>query len=490
MPSLIRKSLPLLLVGLVFAPAVASAQRPTGVAVPIEQPPGQPTTRNLRVYEAPVGAPPQGVGFDPSVTWGVIAKLVWKRAPNARSYVVNRKLSTDWTCCNASSGPITDTSWTDTGLLRYGAYVYTLRVNYADGSVGKAELAIGSDGVKNPVLTARDLSPGWVRLTFDNNVKGTSGFLIGGPGMGNEGKTVISGPVDIPILKPGTYTWTIASVYKGLGILSPHTEWSRVTHTVTIRSGRYRISLERFKAINVTHDDMLQRDGKGDEVYITTQINEYKRDGSVSSRMVRTPTFGDVNSFPARVRAGSASSLGGIVAGDEYPAPVDLVANLKPATTNDLPFLVWEGDLTELDGAVVLSPAIWESDLDDRLVPVFQNFHIGAAPSLRYRGTFGPYLPSSFGDRRMLDTWSPKRNCEKSPSPTAPPTLFEPPFGWGDQPIDIGQDNSYCPIYVAINYEVARSLTTVNRAMVMEIPIQSPANNWKYMLYVRVEKVN
>jgi hypothetical protein len=444
------------------------------------------------VHEPPAGAPPQGIGFDASASYGVIAKVIWRAAPNATSYIVNRRLASDPACCNASSGPITATSWTDTGLLKKGTYMYTVLVNYADGSVGKGEFGIGADGVRNPVLTAQDLNPGQVRLTFDNNVPGTEGFLIGGPGMGNEGKRVSSGPVDTPILKPGTYTWTIASIYSGgLGILSHYTQWSTVTHTVNYGSGRYRISLERFKAVNVTFDDILQRDGKGDEVHITTQINEYQRNGGlVSSRLVRTPTFGDVNGFPGRVRAGSASSLGGIVAGDQYPVPVsDLVADLKPATTNDLPFLVWEGDLTELDGQVILSPAIWESDLDDRLVPVFQNFQVGAAPNVPFRTAFSGYTPNSYG-RTMLDNWNPQRNCQPSlGGNSSPPTLFVPPFGWGDQPIDINSDNSYCPIYVAINYRVARSLTTVNRAAVVEIPIQSPANNWKYMLYVRVEKM-
>jgi hypothetical protein len=40
-------------------------------------------------------------------------------------------------------------------------------------------------------------------------------------------------------------------------------------------AGRYRISLEGFKAINVTAEDPFRADGRGDEVFITTQVNEY-----------------------------------------------------------------------------------------------------------------------------------------------------------------------------------------------------------------------
>ncbi len=492
MPKLIRKSPSVLLVALALAPAVASAQRPTRVAVPLEQLPGQPVARTLKVYEPPPGPPPQGIAIDAVGHLRGHRQAGLAAGPQrGQSYVVNRQLYQDPACCNATSGPITATSWTDTGLLKKGNYMYTVLVNYADGSVGKAGFGVRLDGVRNPVLTAQHLSAGQVRLTFDNNIPGTSGFLIGGPGMGNNGKMVSSGPVDTPILKPGVYTWTIASIYSGgLGILSHYTEWSTATDTVSYGAGHYRLSLEGFKAINVTAEDPFRNDGRGDEVYITTQVNEYGRNGGlVSSRMARTPTFGDVQNFPGRVKAGSASSTGGILPNDRYPAPVDLVADLQPPTMNNLPFLLWEGDLTELDGEVILSPAIWESDTDERAVPFFTTFQIGAAPDVTYRNAFSNYMPNSYG-RGMLSTWNPQRNCQQSGTGGGPPAIFGSPVGWGDQPVDINSDNSYCPIYVPINYAVARSLTTTNRAAVVEIPMQNPSNNWKYLLYVRVEKMN
>jgi hypothetical protein len=229
-----------LLAALLFAPAIASAQISRSSGTVLEAPVAR-TFEALPGTTPPVGPAPQNIGFDASGTFGVIAKVIWSPAPNAVSYIVKHRLMEDPACCNASSGvlPATATSYTDTGLLKKGHYIFTILVNYADGSVGSAEVGIGADGVRNPVLTAQDNGPGRVRLTFDNNIPGTSLFIVGGPGLGS-GKTVSSGPVDTGILPAGTHTWTVASIYsQNLGVLSPASEWSRVTHTVAFGTGRW-----------------------------------------------------------------------------------------------------------------------------------------------------------------------------------------------------------------------------------------------------------
>jgi hypothetical protein len=75
---------------------------------------------------------------------------------------------------------------------------------------------------------------------------------------------VTGGSIDTGLLPPGTHTWTVASIYsQNLGILSPASDWSSVTHTVGYGAGRYRISLEGFKAINVMAEDPFRADGRG-----------------------------------------------------------------------------------------------------------------------------------------------------------------------------------------------------------------------------------
>jgi hypothetical protein len=38
---------------------------------------------------------------------------------------------------------------------------------------------------------------------------------------------------------------------------------------------------------------------------------------------------------------------------DQYPAPVELISQLQPATVSNPPYLLWEGELTEIGGVVV-----------------------------------------------------------------------------------------------------------------------------------------
>jgi hypothetical protein len=510
----------ILLGALLLAPAIATAQAAPRRGTYTRDPNAQPIVHDFnapRILEAlpppPPGPPPQGLRFESLATYGIFAKIAWNAAPNATGYEVSRGKRDDATCCNATSGRLAPnaTSWGDVGLFKAGYYSYTVTVYYADGSVGKDRVdLLNLKGASPAPVTVTDISPGRVRIEWDRSVPGTCCVKITGPGFGPAGEKMVvgGGPVDLPILPAGTHTWKVAAAYNAANlpvqsptnygvsqaygdtyvVLAPPSEWAEVSHTVNYGTGRFRLSLEGFKAINVTAEDPFRNDGRGDEVFITTQVSEYGRNGSfVSTRMVRTPTFGDIHNFPGRVRAGSASQTGGILPNDQYPAPVEWVSQLKPATTNNLPFLLWEGQLTEIDNAVILSPAIWESDGGDELVPHYMTFQIGAAPGVAYRSQFSPYVPNTYG-RGTLDSWNPQRSCPATQS--GPPTMFVPPIGgWRDEPMDMNRDRSYCPTYVAINWKLARSWTSVNPATVVEIPFTSPATGWKYTLLVRIERV-
>jgi hypothetical protein len=280
-------------------------------------------------------------------------------------------------------------------------------------------------------------------------------------------------------------TQTTQSTYV---VLAPPSEWATVSKEVTYVHGRYRISLAGFKAIATTAEDPFRNDGRGDEVFMTTEVAEVGRNGSlVSSRFLETPTFGDVQNYPGRVRAGSAGNTGGIMPGDRYPAEAQEFSS--PVTTNNLPYLLWEGELGEIDNAVLLSPAIWETDGGEELVPSFTNFQTASIVSVPYRQPFDAYLPSSYGNGTgLLDTWNPQRSCPAKSSPDSPPGRFVPPVSsWLAEPVDMGPDHSYCPTYVVINAKVADTWTRGTTATVLEIPFKNV--NWEYRLYLRIEKV-
>src|SRR2546426_7520653 len=61
-------------------------------------------------------------------------------------------------------------------------------------------------------------------------------------------------------------------------------------------AGVFRVTLNGFKVNHETDDDILEGDGKRDEVYLRADVWVLKRDGSVPYRgSVRSALMGDVN---------------------------------------------------------------------------------------------------------------------------------------------------------------------------------------------------
>lgn len=480
-----------------------------------------PVTHFTPAGPPPVGAAPQGFTAASAGTYGAFAQLTWAAAPNAASFEVSRSLITDPACCNATSGPLpaTATSWGDPGLFRPGSYLYTLAATYTDGSVGKSAFSlVVMSGVAPTPLKVDDLGRGHVQITWNLNTFGANAIMISGPGVaGGYGvpgtKLVVGGgPIDLH-LPAGTHTWKVATAYdntklpfplattyatstafgKTYVVPAPESEWATASQTITIRSGHYRIAIERFKAIEPAAEDLLRGDGRGNEVYMLAQVNEYRYwgrqagAGMVSSTLLRTPTFGDVQNYPNRVRAGSASATGGIQANDEYPAPVQLISQLKPPTSNNLPFLLWEGDLTEIDGAVIIAPTIWEADGDERLLPAFAAYQASTAGNIQYLNDVRPFLPwyGSGG----LNLWRPL----KCPQVASGPRFFVPPANstGGDEPVDFQNRQGYCQTYAVINWSLAESYagTAANPAAEVEIAMDGTPPWGKYQLVLRIEKV-
>ncbi len=118
------------------------------------------------------------------------------------------------------------------------------------------------------------------------------------------------------------------------------------------QSGRVRITFAGFDCFRETWDDILQADGKGDEVYFNFGFTLADRNGNTKlSYEKRTQVYGDATgSFSNRISAGSCTDLfggarGGIKAGDTYRC-------------NDI---VGEYDLADGDILTVV-PTAWEYD--------------------------------------------------------------------------------------------------------------------------------
>ncbi len=144
-----------------------------------------------------------------------------------------------------------------------------------------------------------------------------------------------------------------------------------------------------------TYDDLLEFDGKRDEVFAQWANTKIDADGQVVySSTGRTPTMGDVNNLPGRINAGTASTMGGLRTGDSFPHDMPwlkrrdfeikhpaflnlppVVIKYEPRLDRPVPPLVlWEGDLTEKETLVVV-PMLWEFDQGPGLLQRFINWH-------------------------------------------------------------------------------------------------------------------
>jgi len=65
------------------------------------------------------------------------------------------------------------------------------------------------------------------------------------------------------------------------------------------------------------------------------------------------------STYPNRIRAGTASPLGGLNGGS-------VIGDPGTPGAETFPFVLWEGSLTSGGEAVVVFPSIWERDTDDR----------------------------------------------------------------------------------------------------------------------------
>ena len=137
--------------------------------------------------------------------------------------------------------------------------------------------------------------------------------------------------------------------------------------TLLNKSGKYyRVTAKGFICNRETTDDVLERDGKRDEIYLTSSAVMISTSGfSLPTTAIknRSRTMGDINgreAYEKRAMAGTGSNLGGIKTGDQLP-DVNPWKNNAKVSGDLLPFVLWEGELPE-NQSVVITPSIMEWD--------------------------------------------------------------------------------------------------------------------------------
>lgn len=228
------------------------------------------------------------------------------------------------------------------------------------------EPATGSD----PAGFTATLEGDTVRLRWQA-VPGVLTYLLGGPGMGQYGQRVQTTTYALGRLGVGSYQWSIASLSDAGPPLNASTKWPTAQLTISpddIHSGRYRVTLNGFTVNRETLDHQFQTDGAQDEVYLAARVTKYDKNGPVriDERVVKSLTYGDEKGYPLRIQAGTATGTGGLTAGDNYPNQPDPWRRSDQPRINQLPLLLWEGDLVSGQSVVLITPTVWEWDGDQR----------------------------------------------------------------------------------------------------------------------------
>ncbi len=155
------------------------------------------------------------------------------------------------------------------------------------------------------------------------------------------------------------------------------------------RSGRYRVTLLGASVYRETWDTALQTDGKGDEVFFVTDIQEFTPRGAFVPVRRKSLVYGDINGFPQRLQAGSRSDKGGIRTGDAIPY-ADPWVRKAPIANDRLPQLLWEGTLTDGQNSIAISPMVWEEDNGDWLAGGYSNISRTAGDVFKIMSSLNP----------------------------------------------------------------------------------------------------
>jgi hypothetical protein len=236
-------------------------------------------------------------------------------------------------------------------------------------------VALAPTPVNPSGFTAVQIAPGQVRLSW-NAVGSASFYGLFGPGLTAGGEKIGGATTFIATNVPaGSQQWAVGSFIDPGNISTPASAFPRVTLNVTapspppttppappVTTGRYRVVATRFTVELGSLDNVLDLDGKGDEIYGGFSMFHVNRiNGQILDQdLRRTKVHGQVIEGTDRVAAGSATANGGLVGGDSYPS-----TQSAPASDQAFPFRVWDGTLTNKQDALVLLPTLWESDNDD-----------------------------------------------------------------------------------------------------------------------------
>jgi len=258
-------------------------------------------------------------------------------------------------------------------------------------------------------------------------------------------------------------------------------------------SGIFRIVISGIWCHTQTYDDILQLDGKGDEVFLSVGESIVGSNGTpiIQGHTTTSVVIGDEHyKEPDRQIAGQEVGLLGFDTEDKFPYPEPWELTSAP-TRDRIPFLVARVNLSGGE-AITITPTIWEYDghgdgVRDWVKWVSQTFD-SAMPSLNKvisnpspstaTSAGGVITPSfvltaiSLGLRALANL------------PTGTP---------GDRPIGVSEGGSFVPTVIVLTADNARWLIQNDLGKgygVIEIPYQDKAGQpGNYSLFIHVREL-
>jgi len=174
------------------------------------------------------------------------------------------------------------------------------------------------------------------------------------------------------------------------------------------QTGKVKIYLRTISCIKESVDDLLDFDGKGNEVFVTFFYSVASSNGTTRYiNKVSTAVYGDINGRPGRFKAGTAGNNGGIKAGDLIYANPNTQATMPIGDERFKGQYMFEVDLAPTD-IITIVPVLWEWDSDAKntqnsfesfLSGSFNSINVYSAPiAQRFNSVSSPYIYSDAGN--------------------------------------------------------------------------------------------
>src|SRR5436190_9424672 len=131
----------------------------------------------------------------------------------------------------------------------------------------------------------------------------------------------------------------------------------------------FQVTLMGFTVVHQTRDDILQRDGAGDEVFLASP-SDFLID--TSGAEIRRSVGGWGNAYGQRrspgssvTQAGTATPSGGLRTGDQFPLPAPWLHTGGATVGGAISHVFFWGPITQGSTAVAVIPSLWEWDNDE-----------------------------------------------------------------------------------------------------------------------------